>query len=228
MAKGIRINQLAKDLGVESKAILAKCRDEGLGEKVPNHMSVVSVGLAETIKEWFAGHDAGGGGGTAVETAPPVEAKPKAARSRAKKKADAAKRIADRAAMDAAAAADRAAFEGAGIRGVDAEAFANPLLPQTPEAAVTTEEPVTDATNGDRMPGADEATEGASPEITTHSEKAFGDGQDLSPEEQAVQIPGSDDNGDPAGKDFADEDADTAALAEGRAQPPAGTRSEPA
>jgi hypothetical protein len=55
LAKGIRINQLAKDLGVESKAILAKCRDEGLGEKVPNHMSVVSVGLAETIKEWFSG-----------------------------------------------------------------------------------------------------------------------------------------------------------------------------
>ena len=88
LAKGIRINQLAKDLGVESKAILAKCRDEGLGEKVPNHMSVVSVGLAETIKEWFTGHDAGGGGGTAVETAPPVEAKPKAARARTKKKTE--------------------------------------------------------------------------------------------------------------------------------------------
>src|SRR5687767_6416550 len=88
LAKGIRINQLAKDLGVESKAILAKCRDEGLGEKVPNHMSVVSVGLAETIKEWFSGHDAGGGGGTAVETAPPVEAKPKATRARTKKKVE--------------------------------------------------------------------------------------------------------------------------------------------
>ena len=112
----------------------------------------------------------------------------------------------------------------------DALAFANPLLPQTPEAAVTTEEPVAadpDA-NGDRMPGADEATDGAAPEITTHSEKAFGDGEDLSPEEQAIQIPGAGENGDPARKDFADEDADTAALAEGRAQPPANTRSEPA
>src|SRR5688500_9186665 len=158
------------------------------------------------------------------------EAKIVAVEQEAKKKADAAKRIADRAAMDAAAAADRAAFEGAGIRGVDAEAFANPLLPQTPDAAVTTEEPATaDAdANGDRMPGADEATDGAAPEITTHSEKAFGDGQDLSPEEQAIQIPGAGENGDPARKDFADEDADTAALAEGRAQPPANTRSEPA
>ncbi|MDB5328965.1 MAG: infB [Phycisphaerales bacterium] len=77
MAKGIRVNQLAKELGVESKAILAKCREEGLGEKVPNHMSVLSVGLAETVREWFSG---GGGGGTAVEVAPPVEVKPKRSR----------------------------------------------------------------------------------------------------------------------------------------------------
>ncbi len=75
MAKGIRVNQLAKELGVESKAILAKCREEGLGDKVPNHMSVLSIGLSETVREWFSG----GGGGTAVEVAPPVEAKPKKA-----------------------------------------------------------------------------------------------------------------------------------------------------
>ena len=74
MAKGIRVNQLAKELGVESKAILTKCREEGLGEKVPNHMSVLSVGLAETVREWFSGHvGIGDGGGTAVETAPPIE-----------------------------------------------------------------------------------------------------------------------------------------------------------
>ena len=74
MAKGIRVNQLAKELGVESKAILTKCREEGLGEKVPNHMSVLSVGLAETVREWFSDHvGIGDGGGTAVETAPPIE-----------------------------------------------------------------------------------------------------------------------------------------------------------
>jgi translation initiation factor IF-2 len=76
--KGIRVNQLAKELGVESKSILNKCREEGLGEKVPNHMSVLSVGLAETVREWFSGGDSGGS--TAVQTAPPVETltKPKA------------------------------------------------------------------------------------------------------------------------------------------------------
>jgi translation initiation factor IF-2 len=85
LAKGIRVNQLAKELGVESKAILAKCRDEGLADKVPNHMSVLSLGLAETVREWFTG--SGEGGGTAVETAPHVEVavKPKKSRAKAKK-----------------------------------------------------------------------------------------------------------------------------------------------
>ncbi len=74
LIKGIRVNQLAKELGVESKAILAKCREEGLGEKVPNHMSVLSIGLTETVREWFSG----GGTATAVETA--VATKPKVTR----------------------------------------------------------------------------------------------------------------------------------------------------
>src|SRR3954453_14038970 len=81
--KGIRVNALAKELGVESKAILQKLKDEGLGDAAPNHMSVIKTGLAESVREWFAGPD-GGGGGTAVETAPPVEAtKTKTPRSRA-------------------------------------------------------------------------------------------------------------------------------------------------
>src|SRR5438128_2022290 len=83
LAKGIRVNQLAKELGVESKAILAKCREEGLGDKVPNHMSVLTAGLAETVREWFSG----GGGGTAVEVAAPVEVKPK--KPRVRKRVDA-------------------------------------------------------------------------------------------------------------------------------------------
>src|SRR2546430_2013395 len=45
LAKGIRVNQLAKELGVPSKAILDRCKAEGLGEKVPNHMTVLSIGL---------------------------------------------------------------------------------------------------------------------------------------------------------------------------------------
>ena len=88
MAKGIRVNQLAKELGIESKSILAKCRDEGLGDKVPNHMSVLSVGLAETVREWFHSGElsADGGGGTAVETAAPVDVAVKTKRARPKPK----------------------------------------------------------------------------------------------------------------------------------------------
>ena len=86
MAKGIRVNQLAKELGVESKLILSKCRDEGLGEKVPNHMSVLSLGLAETVREWFTSGALGGGGGTALETAAPVEVAVKPKKPRIRKK----------------------------------------------------------------------------------------------------------------------------------------------
>src|SRR6185436_2068229 len=86
--KGIRINALAKELGVESKSILHKLKEEGLGDVAPNHMSVIALGLAESVREWFA-HS---GGGTAVETAAPVAvevAKPKVLRARKKKLADA-------------------------------------------------------------------------------------------------------------------------------------------
>src|SRR5437879_10934874 len=55
-------------------------------------MSVRKRGLAQSVREWFE-HSAGGGG-TAVETAPPVEAvKTRRAPSRAKKKIQTAETI---------------------------------------------------------------------------------------------------------------------------------------
>ena len=75
----VRISQLAKDLGVDWKLIKAKCESEGI-DQAKTASSTVSIGLAETIREWF-GTD--GGGATAVETAPKVEApasKPRTAR----------------------------------------------------------------------------------------------------------------------------------------------------
>jgi transcription termination/antitermination protein NusA len=130
-----------------------------------------------------------------------------------------------------AKAADRAALASAGMRGVDAQASANPLLAQRAESAVTTEESaVMDVADepSDRLPGAMEATEGAAPEIVTHGESNFGFGEDLSPEEQAMHVEresGIDERpGDPDRKEISDEDTDTAALAEGRLEPPAGSR----
>ena len=58
-----RVHLLATELGVKSKAIIDKCKAEGL-DNITNHMSTISAGLAATIREWFSEgiHD------TAVET----------------------------------------------------------------------------------------------------------------------------------------------------------------
>ena len=69
-----RIFELAKELGVKSKAIIAKCRAEGIPEtSVKNHMASVSAGLEATIREWFTQTDAQHSDGTAVETAEKVD-----------------------------------------------------------------------------------------------------------------------------------------------------------
>ncbi len=62
MAK--RIFEIAKELDIPSKAILDKCRAEGI-PNMNNHMSAVSAGLEATIREWFAG--AAGSGGASAE-----------------------------------------------------------------------------------------------------------------------------------------------------------------
>src|SRR3954471_23584099 len=139
-------------------------------------------------------------------------------------------------AADARAKAADAAALAAGMKGVDGVAFANPLLPQTAEAAVKTEEPITAGAadgDGDRLPSAMEATDGIAPELTTHSEAMLQPLNELSPEEQAIQgmMPGSesgDQASEDAGRDYADEEGDTAALAEGRAMPPGASADEPA
>ncbi len=68
MSDKLRVHTLSKELGVTSKAIIAKCKSEDV-EGVTNHMSTVSAGLAETIREWFSEQHLG----TAVEEAAPVD-----------------------------------------------------------------------------------------------------------------------------------------------------------
>ncbi len=66
----IRIHDIAKELGISNKAIVDKCRAEGISEaQVKNHMSTVSAGLAATIREWFST----GSSHSAVETAERVD-----------------------------------------------------------------------------------------------------------------------------------------------------------
>jgi len=85
LAEKLRVHTLSKDLGVTSKAILEKCKVECV-EGVTNHMSTVSAGLAETIRQWFSED---GQSHSAVETAAPVDLKKvrkKTTRKRTKKK----------------------------------------------------------------------------------------------------------------------------------------------
>jgi len=85
LAKAKRVFQVAKELGVSSKDILAKCEAEGV-PNMTNHMSTVSVGLEMTIKEWFGEGGEAGAGGTAVETAEKVDLKRVKAKARKKAK----------------------------------------------------------------------------------------------------------------------------------------------
>lgn len=74
------------------------------------------------------------------------------------------------------------------------------------------------------MPGAMEAAAGASPEVTVHKEQVLAAGEELSPEEEAIQ-------GVTTGTPDASpqpEDTDEAALVEGRTEPPRASRPEPA
>jgi len=69
VAKTLRIHTLAKELGVPSKEIIAKCNAEGVEPPIKNHMTAIPVGLAESIREWFSpGSDV-----TTIEVAPHVD-----------------------------------------------------------------------------------------------------------------------------------------------------------
>ncbi len=71
MAK--RVFEIAKGLGIKSKAIVEKCHAEGIPtDVIKNHMSTVSVGLEQTIHEWFAS-SAEESPHTAVETSEKVD-----------------------------------------------------------------------------------------------------------------------------------------------------------
>lgn len=135
----------------------------------------------------------------------------------------------------AAAEAKLVAVEQEAKRAAQASARAAASRPNALEAALAAEAPAAPVaeeasaeSNGEAaMPGAMEASTGGAPETVAHSAQAMGAGEELSPEEKAVHPEGVDEDADEAGEDFADEDGDTAALAEGRLSPPTSTSDEP-
>jgi translation initiation factor IF-2 len=80
----LKVHQLAKELSVNSKDIIARCKSEEI-EGIESHLSPVSAGLAATIREWF-----GGGAGAAPVTATATEAPPEPAPTKAAAAASAA------------------------------------------------------------------------------------------------------------------------------------------
>ena len=72
MAKAKRVHHIAKELGVNSKAIVVKCQAEGVPDIV-NHMSAVKVGLEATINDWFATEAPADESHTSIETTDKVD-----------------------------------------------------------------------------------------------------------------------------------------------------------
>ncbi len=120
---------------------------------------------------------------------------------------------AKKAAESSAKSQSERALAELGLRG---EAQADESTEDVSEAGAT----------GGQMPGALEASGGAAPEVTVHEERAQATGEEMSPEEEAVKGLGASEASADR-KDFADEDADTAALAEGRTEPPKPSPDEP-
>ena len=141
-----------------------------------------------------------------------------------------AQQIVDKAAVEA----KLVAVEQEAKRAAQASARAAGNKPNALEAALAAdpapalgEDPGSEANGEANLPGALEASTGGAPEVVTHSVQAMGLGEELSPEEKAIHVEGVDEDADEAREDFADEDADTAALAEGRLSPPTSTTEEP-
>jgi len=67
-----RVFQIAKELGVQAKAIVEKCQAEEI-PNIENHMSSVSAGLEATIREWFSGAETESAPHTAVETSEKID-----------------------------------------------------------------------------------------------------------------------------------------------------------
>jgi hypothetical protein len=165
-------------------------------EEVGTGPLIEELGLPEEVAQRVVAHCA-------------QEAKLWTAEQAAKKEADAKAKVAaeveSRRALNALLGIGQAPAETAAV---EAEAAVEP-----PNDSIGSEQ------TSEAMPGTMESTDGAAAEVTVHTEQAPANPDELSPEEQAVSgVPESAAPSD--ARAYADEDSDTTALAEGRAQPP--------
>lgn len=158
MAKSptIRVYQLAKELGVESKEIVARCQQEEI-PNITNHMSTVSIGLAETIREWY------GGDGPVVVATEPEQTSVDTAKSkpRAKKKAARKKKVVKSTAPPESAASTPETEDHADLRAGTAAAEKTGPTTQPDEAATEDTTDSASSTKATQPAAAAEAAEGA-------------------------------------------------------------------
>ncbi len=161
-----RIFQLARELGVDSKSILAKCRAEGLA--MNNHMSTVTIGQEATIREWFT-EEPQSTSTTAVETTQKVDL------SQAKKAGKKARKKAKRPEPEASTTEQSASLTEAPAEGGEAAPAVQPSEDQAsaeptakaPEAGESTQTPSAEAppaeTQGEQTPTAETPDEQSPP-----------------------------------------------------------------
>ncbi|HEY2416126.1 MAG TPA: transcription termination factor NusA [Pirellulaceae bacterium] len=149
-----------------------------------------------------------------------AEAKIVAVEQEVKKAAEAKAKAADRSAM---LNASRSASAQAGA---EASPFSAALAASNGEEAAAAAAAADADAAAATMPGAMESAAGGAPEVITHEERIGSSTDDLSPEERAISGLGEASDAGQT-REFEDEDAETAALAEGRAEPPSGLRDEP-
>jgi translation initiation factor IF-2 len=150
-----RVFELAREIGVTSKQILAKCRAEGLDIK--NHMTALSAGLEATIREWFSE----GAHATAVETAQQVDlttAREEATKVRRRRRPREVKAAKEAPAPEAEAppAAEPAAAPAAAPEAPPPPAAPPPVeAPEVPAVAAEAppEAPEAEPEEGERRPG---------------------------------------------------------------------------
>jgi len=100
----------------------------------------------------------------------------------------------------------------------------NPFRAALAAAGLGNGEETSPESSGSTMPGALEAAEGGAPEVVTHNAKAPSSSDEMSVEEEAISGIERESGGTSDRNEVADDDSETAALAEGRAEPPASHR----
>ncbi|MCA9294144.1 MAG: translation initiation factor IF-2 [Phycisphaerales bacterium] len=148
-----RVHEIARELGVKSKAIVDKCTAEGI-PGINNHMSSISAGLEATIREWFSTEE---GGGTAVETAAKVDiAKVRVTKRATKKKAAAKKKTTEATEEPGDESGGVAVEEAPPARPAPKAPAAKPMVTAPPPAPPTAKPPAPAATVPAAAPEQDE------------------------------------------------------------------------